>query len=257
MSYLNDIQQIDFTFTAFQVPYSFKDNYNVNNIELVSGDFPKDKSDQILIPDVYALAILKNEEFESLVGKKIQLNVVSTENKVIEKDYIISGVYITNYKSDIDTQYPIYTSYFEQLDLEFNLSQDSYDYFKQILSVNEETKKFNENMIRNYDSYKIAVGTGYNQMIIKAKSEKDIPALYSELEKIFPRYQLISQYDLKQGDLSDAYKSLQNTLIIGSSIIAIVLGIIIAFLNKGYIHNRSQELAILYSQGYSKKIYSQ
>lgn len=253
MGYLNDIQQIEFMFSAFQVPYSFISSYNINNIELINGEFPKDMSNQILIPDIYALSVLKNDNFENLVGREIPLNVISSQRDHIVNYYVVAGIYNTNYKNSIGTQYSIYTGYFDQLDLEFNLSQDSYEYFKQILSMNEETRKFNENIIIDYDAYKKAVGTGYNKMIIKANSEKDITALYKELEIIFPKYQLVSQYNLKLGELASIYKSLKNTLIIGSSIIALIIGVIITFLNKGYINNRSRELAILYSQGYSKK----
>ncbi|MDG4870090.1 hypothetical protein P8631_19040, partial [Guyparkeria sp. 1SP6A2] len=35
--------------------------------------------------------------------------------------------------------------------------------------------------------------------------------------------------------------------------IALIAGVLIAFLNKGYINNRSKELAILYSLGFRKK----
>ena len=253
IGYLNDIQQIDFQFSALQVPYSFIENYNIDNLDLIAGDFPKDESNQVLIPDIYAISILKKEDFKELTGKKIILNVTSNKQENIEKEYVVSGVYNTDYKNAITTQYSIYTSHFDQSDLEFNLSQDSYAYYKQLFSVNKETQKFNENIIKDYNAYKLAVGTGFNQMVIKADSEEDIPVLYKNLAKIFPKYQLISQYDLKKGELADVYNSLRNTLIIGSSIIALVIGIIIAFLNKGYISNRSRELAILYSQGFSKK----
>lgn len=42
-------------------------------------------------------------------------------------------------------------------------------------------------------------------------------------------------------------------LIGGTLLLAIILGVIVTFLNKGYIHSRNKELAILYSLGYSKK----
>lgn len=253
IGYLNDTQQVEFIFSALQVPYSFKENYNIKNIELISGDFPKDNTVEIMIPDIYALTILKNENFDSLIGKKITLNVISPEKKNKDIDYVISGIYNTNYKNSINPQYSIYTSYFDQVDLEFYLSKNSYDFYKQTLSVNEYTKKFNENIIKDYEAYKIAIGTGYNQMIIKANSEKDVPVLYQDLGDVFPRYQIVSQYDLKNGELSSVYKSLLKNLIIGSTSIALIIGVIIAFLNKGYISNRSRELAVLYSLGYSKR----
>lgn len=251
--YLNDIQQIDFSFSALPVPNSFIESYNLKNIELIAGDFPENETNQLLIPDIYALTVAETGGFNALIGKEITLDVQSPSNEEATRDYIVSGVYSTNYKSSMEIHYPIYTSYFDQLDLDFYLSEDSYNYFTQLLSYNEKTEKFNDNLIKNYESYKLAVGTGYNQMLIKADSEEDIPTIYKSLEKMFPQYQLVSQYDLKNGELSDIYKSLVKILIVGSSVIALIVGIIIAFLNKGYISNRSRELAILYSLGYSKR----
>lgn len=251
--YINSVDQINFSFSALKMPYMFKENYNVANLELVTGDFPLDNSNQLLIPDVYALVTFKNDNFLSLIGKEIKLNVMNSNNDIVEKNYIISGVYNTNYKNNIDISYSIYTSYFEQVDLNFNLSTESFEYFNQVLGVNQETADFNTEIINSYDNYEAAIGTGYTELVIKAESGDNIPALYEELENIFPMYQLISQYDLSRGELSDIYNSLQRTLIIGSIIIALVIGIVISFLNKGYINTRSRELSILYCHGYSKR----
>ncbi|HFR3353322.1 TPA: FtsX-like permease family protein, partial [Streptococcus suis] len=49
------------------------------------------------------------------------------------------------------------------------------------------------------------------------------------------------------------YGGLVRILLVGSIVISLVIGAVIAFLNKGYIVNRSKELAILYSLGYKKK----
>jgi len=122
-----------------------------------------------------------------------------------------------------------------------------------MLTVTPATNEFNKNIIKDYDSYVKAVGTANTMMIIKVNSEKNVPEVSKKIEKIYPYYQLISQYDLKHGELSSIYFNLVKILVIGSIVIALVTGILVAFLNKGYISNRSKELAILYSLGFRKR----
>ena len=63
----------------------------------------------------------------------------------------------------------------------------------------------------------------------------------------------MSQYEFKNGEFRDSY--IQTVLInIGIIVlVALILGIIILFLNKGYIRKRNKELAVLYALGRSKK----
>ena len=75
----------------------------------------------------------------------------------------------------------------------------------------------------------------------------------SQIDEIYPAFRLTSQYDLKHGELSDIYNRLVSVLIIGSIVIALVVGIIIVFLNKGQLNNRNREMAILYSLGFKRK----
>lgn len=253
MGYFNDIQEINFSFTALQVPSSYIPNYNVKKLNLIKGNFPQDLSDQILIPDVFALTLLKDNNFSKLVNKEITLEVESFNKEQKKENYIIAGIYATDYEQTLTTDYQIYTSYFNQSDEEGYLKEESYEYFINILSENEQTQKFNEEITKDYASFKKAVGTGSNEMLVVAKSNDQLPILHEKLQQQFPSYHLISQYDIKKGELSNIYSSLMKRLIIGSAIIALIIGIIIAFLNKGYINDRNKELAILYSMGYSKK----
>ncbi|AIY06649.1 hypothetical protein Plano_2684 [Planococcus sp. PAMC 21323] len=251
--YFNDIQEINFSFTALQVPMSYIPNYNVKNLNVIKGSFPKDLSNQILIPDVFALTLIQDSNFSKLINREITLDVESFEKRKKKVNYVIAGVYATDYEQTLTTDYRIYTSYFNQSDQEGYLKDESYEYFTNVLSENEQTQKFNEEITKDYPSFKKAVGTGSNEMIVVAKSKDQLPTLHKKLQQQFPSYHLVSQYDIKNGELSNIYSSLMKRLVIGSAIIALIIGVLVAFLNKGHINDRNRELAILYSMGYSKK----
>lgn len=248
----NKIDTISFNFVKSYVPKELVRDYNKDNIELLSGEFPTDESNEVIVPDVYVLLEENSEDFDKIIGKQIFLTVKDAEGNDVRNKYLVSGVYNTNYKNSIQINYPIYTSYFQESLLSSYLTQESYDFYKNALSVNEATKQFNENIIRDYESYKKAIGTGNAMMIVKINDEKNLSEVSKELEKMYPYYHLLSQYDLKNGELSSIYSYLVKILIIGSVIIALITGILIAFLNKGYISSRSKELAILYSLGFKK-----
>lgn len=246
------VDRLSFEFVKMPVPYDLVNDYNPRNIELISGKFPMNDSNQVLVPDVYVLLERNNEEFKNIVGKEIQLNVRDKDNKDKKKKYIVSGVYNTNYQNIVGINYPIYTSYFSEDLLSSYLKQESYEFYEKTLTVNEVTKEFNESMINDFSSYTKSVGTGNAMMVVKVDDAKNLSNVTKELETIYPYYHQISQYDLKSGELSSIYRNLVRILVVGSLVISLIAGILISFLNKGYIYNRSKELAILYSLGFKK-----
>ena len=248
----NRIDTLSFNFVKNYVPKNLISDYNKDNVELISGEFPADESNEIIIPDIYVLLKRNNENFDDIIGDRIFLTVRDKDSNDKSNEYIISGVYNTNYKNSMKINYPIYTSYFSESLLSSYLTQESYDFYKNMLSVNNVTRDFNENIIKDYEAYKEAVGTGDSMMIVKLNDEKYLSDVSKELKKMYPYYHLLSQYDLRTGELSSIYSYLVRILIIGSVVIALITGILIAFLNKGYISNRSKELAILYSLGFKK-----
>ena len=184
-------------------------------------------------------------------GTEVKLTL-SRDNKDKKKKYIVSGVYNTNYQNIVGINYPIYTSYFSEDLLSSYLKQESYEFYEKTLTVNEVTKEFNESMINDFSSYTKSVGTGNAMMVVKVDDAKNLSNVTKELETIYPYYHQISQYDLKSGELSSIYRNLVRILVVGSLVISLIEGILISFLNKGYIYNRSKELAILYSLGFKK-----
>gem|GEM_PF-552749 len=248
----SNIDIISFDFMKSNVPQALIPDYNTDNIVLLSGVFPKDDSDEILIPDIYALLKENSEKFDSIVGKEMTLDITNEEGQHRQKTYKVSGVYNTNYKNNIGISYSIYTAYFRENMQAFYLTEESYDFYKNVLTINDATKEFNHNIIDSYENYAVSVGTGNSMMIIKAEDSSYVRMITRDLNEIYPYYHVVSQEDLKKGELSSVYTSLVLVLVIGSTIIAFITGILIVFLNKGYLNGRSKEMAILYSLGYKK-----
>jgi putative ABC transport system permease protein len=247
-----NVDVITFNFVKSHVPRELIDHYNIDNIELISGEFPRDDSDEILVPDIYVLLEEDSENFEGIINKNIMLNVKHEGGQSGQIMYTVSGVYNTNYKNFINPSYPIYPAYFSEDSRSAYLTEESFDFYRNVLTVNDATREFNKDIIDSYDAYVKAVGTGDGMMIIVAESNKDVANITSELNTMYPYYHVLSQEDLKQGELSMIYSSLVIILVVGSAIIAIIAGFLIAFLNKGYLNGRSKEMAILYSLGYRK-----
>ena len=246
------ISSLSFYLQKLNVPKYFIPDYNSENIILLSGDYPKDDSNEVLVPDTFVLQHFNTEDYQKVLGKEIELettNIYTNEKK--NDKVIISGVYQTYYQNSLKSDYPIYSSYFEESNLEYFLSQESYEHHKYILSLTPESSKASKEIIDSYDNYVNAVGTSKDGMLIKVTG--DVETISKNLQKLFPKYRLASRYDMRSGTFSDIYGGLVRVLLVGSIVISLVIGAVIAFLNKGYIVNRSKELAILYSLGYKKK----
>ncbi|MCL1990160.1 MAG: ATP-binding cassette domain-containing protein [Defluviitaleaceae bacterium] len=247
------IENISFSFVRSHVPYDFTTDYNPDNVILLAGNFPSDNSNEILLPDVYVLLAFGSESFEQFVGQSIELEVMNDNNELVRQNYVISGVYDTNYRAHIGTEYILYTSYFEINNRELLLEEDTFHFYQAALSENAQTRAFNDQIIRDFHSWEKAVGTGNNGMLIRVDSIGNIEQVITELQEIFPDYHVLSQHDLRTGELATIYTALVRILIVGSIVVATITGIVISFLNKGFINSRSRELAILYSLGYKKK----
>ncbi len=245
-------ESITFPLIAQNVPKDIIYNYNFDNIDIIFGDFPQDNSKEILIPDLYAFTVSENEDITQLINTNIELDVTSVENNIITEEYKISGIYDTKYKYNLSSSYPIYVGYFPQNNIQDKLNEESYQFHMQSYKVNKASEEYSENIIKDYNHFEQAIGTGLNQMIVVSDNEENFDSVYNELKEIFPKYQFISHYDLKNGDLSAVYFSLVRNLVVGSIVIAVIIGLIVVFLNKGYIYDRTKEFAILFCQGFSK-----
>lgn len=253
-----DSQSVTLNFEALTVNEEAIKHYNMENIQLYAGDFPKDNTNQVIIPDFYAKSLIHNGDLENLVGEKIKLLVndieLEKEATKFEKEYIIAGIYNSKIEDITNLEYPIYVSYFPQAnEVDNKYIDDAYSFFSQTFSENVSTKKYTDNIMKDKEAFKEALGTGYDQIVIVVGQKSDVIHVEKEVQDLFPKHHLISQNDIKNGELSNIYKKLQKVLILGSLLITIIMGLVIIFINKGYVNNRSYELSILYCQGYSKK----
>jgi hypothetical protein len=244
---------VEFDFSALHVPAEFLPDLNPNQINLLAGHFLADNSDELLIPDIFAMMIFDTEDFSQIIGKAIDLNVISLDDvddwiplDMIgdeyqqSKIYTISGIYTTYFRQHIEQWYAIYTGFFEAPKIELKELEENYLVMQTLLSSHEQAQNFNYRMIENFDSFIQARGTGDHSMLIRVNDPRNIISVSERLSELFPAYDLLSQYDVRNGEFSFIYR-------------ALVTGLVISFLNKGCIYGRSRELAILYSLGYQKK----
>lgn len=249
-SYSHYPDKIEFEFQTLTVPIEYINNYNPEHIELLYGNYPV--NNQVLLPDFLAYNYCDND-LEDLVNKNIELPIVDQKRNQISKNYKVAGIYRTNFENNVNLKEYIYVSYqnYDFLDV-FSTEEQFNDYRVQF---NQENSNYNidQSVFKDYETYLDALGTGLNDMIITCKTSKDVINVTKKLNDLFPNLRLMSQYEFKNGEFRDTY--IQTVLInIGMIIfIATILGIIILFLNKGYIRKRNKELAVLYSLGHSRR----
>ena len=250
-SYVHFPDKVQMEFKTLTVPYPYIKHYNPKHIELLYGNYPV--KNEILIPDFLAYNYLKNETLNTLVKKSIELPIIDEKRNQVNQIYKVSGIYKTNYENNIGLTEYIYTSYQNYDFLDLFQTQESYK--NHVNDFNQENKihDIQKTVFKDYDSYLKAIGTGLDDMIIVCKSKNDVKNVTKELNKLFPHLRLMSQYEFKNGEFRESYI---RTVLINIGIIvlvALILGIIILFLNKGYIRKRNKELAVLYALGRSKK----
>ena len=249
-SYSHYPDKIEFEFQTLTVPVEYINNYNPEHIELLYGNYPV--NNQVLLPDFLAYNYCDND-LEDLVNKNIELPIVDQKRNQISKNYKVAGIYRTNFENNVNLKEYIYVSYqnYDFLDV-FSTEEQFNDYRVQF---NQENSNYNidQSVFKDYETYLDALGTGLNDMIITCKTSKNVINVTKKLNDLFPNLRLMSQYEFKNGEFRDTY--IQTVLInIGMIIfIATILGIIILFLNKGYIRKRNKELAVLYSLGHSRR----
>lgn len=248
-SYSSAPTSVSFAFNTMNIPYDFASS--LSKISVISGDFPKDNTDEILIPDIIAYSFFG--KIKDVVGEIIVLNVYDEKMDFKDKEYIVSGVYETDFDRYMKDSYEIYVNYIEYPFLDLFLSEETYLSMKKSdVEFNMKVKNYSNPLYETYNNYVKAIGTNLGDLIIKVDKEENIKEVSNELQKLFSNLKIISQYELKNGESASAFKQIKMFIMLGSLAVAMVLGIIIIFLNKGYIRTRNKELSILYSLGYSK-----
>src|SRR5699024_10477742 len=111
----------------------------LENIKLIAGDFPAESTNEILIPDIYALLNQEMSSFQELVGETIILNVVDNEDNQLEKKYLIRGIYDSDYRQELQTEYFIYTGH-NKKKAESVADETGYQFFKRTLTETPESE---------------------------------------------------------------------------------------------------------------------
>lgn len=245
-------EKIVFEFNSLTIPSEFFHDYNINRLELLIGNAPKENTNEILLPDILGYTI--NDDLNKVLGKEITFNTLNQNNEKHNQKYIVKGVYKTDFANGINENMAIYVPYMNDNFKNVYLQKDSYLERKDMDYTNNlQVEDYRNPIYDTYDTYKKAIGTGFYDMIIVLNDYKDMKEVTSELRSLFPNLQIMSRYELKEGTFSETYKRISLYIMLGLFALAIIMGLVIVFLNKAHIKNRSKELSICYSLGYSRK----
>lgn len=251
-SFASAPKMINFQFHSYAVPYDFAQVYNPDHVELLWGDFPQEHQNEVLLLDLYAYVI--DNHLQSLIDQTVTFTVYDDKHQETEKEYVISGIYHYPYESKIEDSITIYTSNNNQNFSDLFLSYDTYIQMKNDdIALNSDVPDYENPIYTSYEAYQDAIGSEYRNMLIKAENEQNIPQITQELSKLFPNLVVVSQDYLESDEFQFTYQKLSNYIFIGTIAIALFLGIIILFINKGNMKKRNKEFAILYHLGYAKQ----
>lgn len=255
LGFLNTDTKIHFKFSGLQAPKRFMTDYNLQNIELLAGDFPSDGSLEILIPDILAKIYFNSGDYDSFVDQLITLETFRYgEVENTDRTYPISGIYKTNYQTAFRNEYLIFLPWRAESILdEIDDLDQMYESHKQMyIGDSKGNVAYLANIFADVDSYLKALGLGYPTMLVKVDDPHAVKNVSENIQEYFPKYRLTSQLSWKEGEYADVYRYERNKMLTIATVIALMLGIVITFLNKGYFNKRNQELAVMYSLGYSR-----
>lgn len=252
---------LEFSFSTIPMPHKYINDYNYSTFEIMFGDYPTDDTNQVLIPDVLAhlYAEQNGVKIDKIVGTKINLETKDKENNTFKNEYIVSGIYPTNFKNHLEPNQTIYIPYMghtrgsEYTTDEYIL--DDYNKFKSMIQElnNPASEEHYKDLLKDFETFKKSYGSSYSQAIVITNSPSDVKSVTQELDKMFPNTVKLSQLDKKYGETSNIYKISIIILISSMLFLALVFGLIITFMNKSLMLRRNKEMSILYSLGYSKK----
>lgn len=82
----NSVSTISFKMKKMDVPRQYVHEYNPNQLSLIAGNYPKDDTTEILVPDVFILQKYNTDQFSKFVGKEIVLNMNNNKNEELIKE---------------------------------------------------------------------------------------------------------------------------------------------------------------------------
>ena len=256
IGFLRQDTQLTFKFLGLSSPKAFAKDYNTQNITLLAGEFPREQSLEVILPDIFTKIYFGSDDFDQFIGRSVNLSTFKygEATNLVERRYQVSGIYRSNYEDTLQPSYPIYLGWEGQgiLDDETDFVQMYEEDKIAFIGSSKENATYLSKIFETLDSYRAAVGLGYTTLLVKAQSPKDIKVITQELEQRFPKYRLTSQLSWKTGEYAKIYQYERKKMLSIAGVISLTLGLVITFLNKGYFRKRNRELAVLYSLGYSR-----
>ncbi|MEG2684896.1 MAG: ATP-binding cassette domain-containing protein [Erysipelotrichaceae bacterium] len=238
-------------------------NFLEGELDLSIGKLPKDNSNEVVISDTYAyyLAEKLSTTEEKLLNTKIKINTCeftndsNCANKGIN-EYTISGIHTSDYENKLLEEYTIYTAYVPTLMKNTQQIKEMYPEktYTELLNAEYAGKKLvvKEGIYKNYESYIKALGTGVKTLVIIVDDKENVPLIEEKLNSMFPSlkentmkiYTKNTKPGFRQSDKKNYYTKLILYGLVGF--------IVFIFIRYDEIRKIKRNIAILFSQGYSK-----
>lgn len=170
-SYSSSNTPIQFSFMSSTVPYAYKDSYNKDQLNLLAGTLPHDRTDEILIPDILAFDFRERlglSIIQDLVGKEILLDVVDFDGNPTTKNYTISGIYQTTYQNQIPEIVRVYVNYIDIVKETYgeNDMQTTYEQIKKDSALSSGIA------VDSFQEFEKNFGTGYSEFAKLSQNQR-------------------------------------------------------------------------------------
>ncbi len=213
---------------------------NGDLFELIYGDVPADKSDEILVSEQDAKEYFGTTDYEDVIGDVVSLDVITTSGEKVTKNYTVSGIYLPH--DDHLTTYPIYTAY---NDRNGPLSEVLYNH---IISSPDKAS-FPNAVQSSYEVMREAWGTGYSELLIIFGNDELISSEARHLQDIFPQFEVKANYMKLEGEYLATYERTFIKLGLATIVFVSIMAFSSIFLLNGYRYLRSYDFLINYLNG--------
>lgn len=238
------------------LPKKFASYYFLEDISLIQGEFPKDGSNEVLIPDMYALSF--QEEFKDLIGKEIKFPIDIIGNngeKIKENKYIISGIFhsnsITNVENPSEGHSIVFMGYEPTEAFSAGEIGEFYESGKlEYSKLNNATQKILSGVYESKESYIKAFGTGNSRMLIICNEGK-VEEVIDQVSTLFPDYEPYWQGAYKSPENQAVYHDFIRGFAIAVTVISLIFSVSVYITKRRNAEIENKEHALLFSQGYS------
>ncbi len=240
-------ENINFEFATLGVPYDVAIHTlygSPEGIKLVDGDYPKDNSNEIIIPDF----IFYNEELTLL--DSFYIDVINGNDEPISAEYKIIGYYETGYENLINEDYKIYVS---STSPNYEISTDDMNLiYETELAMYSETPaaaKYLEEPLSSIDKFKEFFGFGLPDMYIILEDESKMDSVYNTINKEYSDYNIINSSNINE-KYKDRISYFIRIKLIYTLIFIVIFSIIAKLMFSMYSQKLQKYIAILRINNY-------